>query len=50
MQFQLSEEQKLIRQTVREFAEKEIKPGTTERDEQEHFDPALMFDKIGELV
>lgn len=49
MQFDLSEEQALIRQTVREFAEKEIKPGTAERDEQERFDRALMFDKVAEL-
>ncbi|ORJ56073.1 acyl-CoA dehydrogenase [Geothermobacter hydrogeniphilus] len=49
MKFELTEEQSLIRQTVREFAEKEIKPGAAERDETETFDRALMHDKVGEL-
>jgi butyryl-CoA dehydrogenase len=49
MIFELNEEQSLIRQTVREFAEKEIKPSAAERDETESFDRALMFDKVGEL-
>ncbi len=49
MYFELSEEQKLIRQTVREFAEKEIKPGAATRDETESFDRLLMHDKVAEL-
>jgi len=49
MHFQLTEEQKLIRQTVREFAEKELQPGAAERDETESFDRALMHDKVAEL-
>ncbi len=49
MKFELTEEQNLIRQTVREFAEKEIAPGAAERDESETFDRALMYDKLGEL-
>jgi len=49
MKFELTEEQSLIRQTVREFAEKEIKPGAAERDETETFDRVLMHDKVGEL-
>jgi alkylation response protein AidB-like acyl-CoA dehydrogenase len=49
MIFELNEEQKLIRDTVREFAEKEIKPGAAARDESETFDRALMHDKVGEL-
>jgi len=49
MIFELNEEQKLIRQTVRDFAEKELKPGTAERDETETFDRKLMYDKLGEL-
>ena len=49
MYFELSEEQKLIRQTVREFAEKEIKPGASLRDETESFDRLLMHDKVAEL-
>ena len=49
MNFQLTEEQSLIRNMVREFAEAEIAPGVKERDEQERFDRALMYDKLGEL-
>ena len=49
MYFQLTEEQNLIRETVRSFAENELAPMTAERDEQERFDRELMFDKIAEL-
>ena len=49
MNFQLTEEQKLIRDTVRSFAEKEVAPSTAERDENECFDRELMFDKVAEL-
>ncbi|MDF1580657.1 MAG: acyl-CoA dehydrogenase [Desulfuromonadales bacterium] len=49
MNFQLTEEQKLIRDTVRAFAENELADGSKERDEQERFDRVLMFDKLGEL-
>ena len=49
MYFQLTEEQKLIRDTVRSFAEKELAPSAAERDENERFDRELMFDKVGEL-
>lgn len=49
MYFQLTEEQNLIRETVRSFAEKELAPSAAERDENERFDRALMFDKIAEL-
>ncbi|AMV70449.1 acyl-CoA dehydrogenase [Desulfuromonas carbonis] len=49
MYFELTEEQKLIRQTVREFAEKEIKPGAAVRDETESFDRLLMHDRVAEL-
>ena len=49
MNFQLTEEQKLIRDMVRDFAEAEIAPGVKERDEEERFDRELMFDKLGEL-
>jgi alkylation response protein AidB-like acyl-CoA dehydrogenase len=45
----LTEEQNLIRETVRGFAEKEVLPTAAERDEQERFDRALMFDKLAEL-
>lgn len=49
MNFQLTEEQNLIREMVREFAEKEIAPSASDRDEEERFDRELMFDKLGEL-
>ncbi len=49
MIFQLTEEHNLMRQMVREFAEAEIAPGVSERDEAERFDRALMYDKLGEL-
>lgn len=49
MIFELTEEQNLIRDMVREFAESEIAPGVKERDEEERFDRALMYDKLGEL-
>ena len=42
MDFELSEEQKLLRQTVREFAESEIQPGASERDEKGEFPHALI--------
>lgn len=49
MNFQLTEEQSLIRETVRAFAENELADGAKERDEQERFDRELMFDKLAEL-
>lgn len=49
MKFELTEEQSLIRETVREFAESEIGPSAAERDEEERFDRALMFDSLAEL-
>ncbi len=49
MQFELTEEQSLIRDMVRSFAETEIAPSVKERDEEERFDRELMFDKLAEL-
>ena len=49
MKFELTEEQNLIRDMVREFAEKEVAPSAAIRDEEERFDRALMFDRLGEL-
>ena len=49
MDFQLTEEQNLIRNMVRSFAEREVAPSAAERDEEERFDRELMFDKLGEL-
>jgi len=48
MNFELTEEQDLIRQTVRDFAEREIKPIAQELDEKEMFSEELTR-KIGEL-
>lgn len=48
MNFELTEEQELIRQTVRDFAEREIKPIAQELDEKEMFSEELTR-KIGEL-
>ncbi|NOR49420.1 MAG: acyl-CoA dehydrogenase [Desulfuromonadales bacterium] len=49
MYFKLTEEQNLIRETVRSFAENEVAPSAAERDENECFDRELMFDKVAEL-
>lgn len=48
MNFNLTDEQEMIRKMVREFAENELKPTATERDEAEHFDVKL-FNKMAEL-
>ncbi len=48
MNFELTEEQELIRQTVRDFSEREIKPVAQELDEKGSFSPELTK-KIGEL-
>ena len=48
MNFDLTEEQELIRQTVRDFAEREIKPLAQELDEKGEFSEELTK-KIGEL-
>jgi alkylation response protein AidB-like acyl-CoA dehydrogenase len=49
MIFELTEEQNLIRDMVREFAETEVAPTAKNRDEEERFDRALMFGRLGEL-
>lgn len=46
--FDLPEEALMMRQSVREFAEKEIKPVAQELDEHEQFSPSLTK-KLGEL-
>lgn len=48
MNFELTEEQELIRQTVRDFAEREIKPVAQELDEKETFSTELT-ERMGEL-
>lgn len=49
MKIELTEEQNLLRETVRLFAEKEIAPSARERDENDRFDRGLMFDRVAEL-
>lgn len=49
MIFELTDEHKLMRQMVRDFAEAKIAPGIDEREEAEHFDRELMYDKLAEL-
>ncbi|WP_413670224.1 acyl-CoA dehydrogenase [Mucilaginibacter sp. Mucisp86] len=48
MYFELTEEQKMIRQAARDFAQAELKPGVIERDELQKF-PAEQIKKLGEL-
>src|SRR6476469_5230027 len=48
MEFELSEEQKQIQQSVREFAEAEIAPHVLEWDEAQHF-PVELKPKLAEL-
>ena len=48
MQFELTEEQKMMQKMAREFAEKEVAPGAAARDEEERPDRSLL-DAIGEL-
>jgi len=44
----LTEEERLLRDSAREFAERELAPGVAERDEAERYDRAL-FARMGEL-
>jgi hypothetical protein len=46
--FELSEEQRLLRKTVRDFAEAELAPHTREWDEKQEF-PRAVFARLGEL-
>ena len=48
MDFKSSENQELIKQTIRDFAEKNIRPKLMEWDEAQHF-PVEVFKKMGEL-
>ena len=42
MDFRPSEEQEILRRTVREFAESEIRPHVMEWDEAQHFPMELL--------
>ncbi|AKS39650.1 acyl-CoA dehydrogenase [Anoxybacillus gonensis] len=48
MNFQLSEENEMIRKMVRDFAKNEVAPTAAERDEEERFDRSI-FNKMAEL-
>ncbi len=48
MEFELNEDQRLIRDMAREFATNELAPRATQHDRDEHIDPAL-FAQMGEL-
>ena len=48
MDFKLSEEHEMIRQSVRNFAEGVLAPGVVDRDEKEYFDRNT-FDQMGQL-
>ncbi len=48
MYFEFSEEQLMIRDAARDFANTELKPGVIERDENQKF-PAEQIKKLGEL-
>ncbi|WP_026897277.1 acyl-CoA dehydrogenase [Daejeonella oryzae] len=48
MYFELSEEQVMIQQAARDFAQNELKPGVIERDEHQKF-PHEQIKKLGEL-
>ncbi len=48
MDFGLSEEQQLLKNTVREFAEGELRPHASEWDEKQDF-PREVFTRLGEL-
>jgi alkylation response protein AidB-like acyl-CoA dehydrogenase len=48
IEFELTEEMKLLRQTAREFAEKEVRPHVMKLDEAQEF-PAAIFRKMADL-
>lgn len=48
LSFELTENQKIVAQTVRDFSEKNIRPFVMEWDESQHF-PREMFSEMGKL-
>src|SRR5215475_1779032 len=46
--FSVSENQQMVGQMAKDFAEKHIKPHVMEWDEEQHF-PRELFNKLGEL-
>ncbi len=48
MNFDLSQEQRMIQKTIKEFAEEVVEPGAYERDKTKQF-PAEIFQQLGEM-
>jgi alkylation response protein AidB-like acyl-CoA dehydrogenase len=48
MQFRLTEEHEMLRQTARDFAQNELLPGVIERDEKQYF-PHELIQRMGEM-
>ncbi|MFY0545882.1 acyl-CoA dehydrogenase [Brevibacillus sp. H7] len=48
MNFQLTEEQDMLRKMIREFAENQVAPTAAERDEEERFDRSI-FEQMAQL-
>lgn len=48
MDFDLTEEQRILKQTIRNFAESEVRPGASERDEARRF-PHELIPKMAQL-
>lgn len=48
MNFELTEEQEMLRKMIRDFAETQVAPTAAERDEEERFDRAI-FEQMAEL-
>ncbi|MDR3561022.1 MAG: acyl-CoA dehydrogenase [Negativicutes bacterium] len=48
MQFEMTEEQKMMQKMAKDFAEKKLAPGAAERDEKEEFSREL-YDEMGEM-
>ncbi|MGG4490005.1 acyl-CoA dehydrogenase family protein [Metabacillus idriensis] len=48
MNFELSQEQRMIQKTIKEFAEEVVEPGAFERDKTKQF-PAEIFQQLGEM-
>lgn len=48
MNFELTQDQRMIKQMIREFAEEEVAPGAEDRDKHKVF-PKEIFDQLGKL-
>lgn len=48
LNFDLTQEQQMVRKTMREFSEEEVAPGADQRDREKRF-PKEIFEKLGKL-